>query len=171
MISSLFQRKINTEPSFPGENLQHWWSVLQWGRVQSQQPLPHMPPRFVQTHMVHSREYVNKNVSVSNLLCLTAHSHSHKQNGKSISCPEVSNMSLHQWSWRRTAITWFCGSVVAQGCFGNLSATLCRLKSLKLLQPPRHWYEDSLPHCYPFWTTLLLQLKVGHTVLCSLHTE
>lgn len=38
--------------------------MLQQRGVQSQQPLSHMPPGLLQTHMVHRGEYVLNDVSV-----------------------------------------------------------------------------------------------------------
>lgn len=78
MKGRLLRREMNTEHLFfvmyclcgPGENLQHRRPVLQRGRVQSQQPLHYMPTGLVQTHVVHSREYVLKHVGVPHLFCL-----------------------------------------------------------------------------------------------------
>lgn len=41
-----------------GENMLHWRSVLHWGWGQSHQPLSHVPPRLIHTHLDSSRKWV-----------------------------------------------------------------------------------------------------------------
>lgn len=108
------KNKLNFVLCLPGENLQHWWPLLQRGGVQSQQPLPHVPPRLIHTHMVLSREYVRRNIwFVSQLVCIL--------NG----CRSVTGEPrLHRWALRKSlgAVVIICLQLRGDRClYSNFS--------------------------------------------------